>query len=199
MDEPGRDSAPQGPRGARSEAEVRWTEARRFLAGRLRGELRGLDAESLDDLTQEALTRLLRSVRREGVLNLEALMTSIAHRTAIDHIRRHYRWAKLVESVPDPAEAPGALAVPAAGPPGDSLERLRFVVLEFFARNESGCHELACAYFDGRDWRRVAQTLGRSHDAVRRQWSRCVGALRAEAARDRGLLMDWAAGGDPSS
>lgn len=196
MGEPGHDDAPRGPRGARSETDVRWTEARRFLADRLRRELHGRDADSLDDLAQEALVRLLRAVRRAGALNLEALMTSIAHRTAVDHIRRRHRWSRLVESVPDPADAPGAATAPAAGPPDDSLERLRFVVLEHFAADSPGCHELARAYFESRDWRRVAQDLGRSHDAVRRQWSRCVDALRAEAARDGGRLMDWAAEGD---
>ena len=196
MGEPGHDDAPPAPRGARSEAEVRWGEARRFLADRLRRELHGRDADSVDDLTQEALARLLRSVRRDGALNLEALMTAIARRTAIDHVRRRIRWSRLVESVPDPADPPGAVAPAPAGPPEDSLERLRFVVLEYFAANSPGCHELARAYFERRDWRRVAGDLGRSHDAVRRQWSRCVGELRAEAARDGGPLMEWAAAED---
>lgn len=192
MGEPGPDEAPRSPRGARSEAEVRWTEARRFLADRLRRELHGRDADSVEDLAQEALARLLRSVRRDGALNLEALMTAIARRTAIDHIRRRSRWARLVESVPDPDDAPGA-AVALPGPPDDSLERLRFVVLEYFAADSPGCLELARAYFERRDWKRVAESLGRGHDAVRRQWSRCVDELRALAARDGGPLMEWTA------
>ena len=50
----------------------------------------------IDDLVQESMVRLLRAVRREPVENIEALMTEIARRTAIDCLRRRTRWSALV-------------------------------------------------------------------------------------------------------
>ena len=175
----------------RAETEVSWAEARKFMQERLHRELRGRDGDQLEDLTQEALTRLLRAIRKEAVQNLEALMNEIARRTAIDHFRRRRRWAALVEPLPDSVDGPALAGGPAADQLGDPVERLRFVVLEFFASRASGCHDLALAYFEERNWRSVAQNLGRSCEAVRRQWSRCVASLRAEARDNPGLLLEW--------
>lgn len=173
--------------GTRPRPEIGWTGAREFLLRRLRHELRGRDPGDLQDLAQEALVRLLRACRRREARNPEALMTAIARRTAIDHFRRTRRWQRLVTSAAEPEEI-AVVADPET--PEDSLERLRFVALEFFAARGEVCHELALAYFDCRDWVRVARETGRSHDAVRRQWSRCLAALRAEAARRPGWLSD---------
>ena len=63
-------------------------------------------------------------------------------------------------------------------------------MLEFFTARESRCRDLATAFFAEQDWKAVAEAEGRSHDAVRKQWSRCLGMLR-EAARDEaGPLME---------
>jgi DNA-directed RNA polymerase specialized sigma24 family protein len=193
MGEP-RDS--KDPRAARTEWDVHWTQARQFLCHRLRRELGGRDGDDLEDLTQEALTRLLRALRHKEAQNLEALMNEIARRTAIDHVRRRRRWAKLVEPLTDSVDGPGTGISPAADELGEPVERLRFVVLEFFTNHASTCHGLALAYFACRDWRGVARDLGKNYDAVRRQWSRCVEVLRTEARQDPGLLMEWTSDGE---
>ena len=176
-------------RGAASEFEIHWEEAASFLGRRLRIELRGAAADVIDDLLQESLVRLLRAVRREPIENLEALMTAIARRTAVDWLRRRIRWKVLI----DPALSAEEVHIPAPSPAelGDPLERLRFVVVEFFGSGESDCRELALAFFADQDWKKVAGNCGRSHEAVRKQWSRCLGLLREAARRDGGPLMEW--------
>lgn len=179
---------------AAHESEIRWEEAAAFVRRRLRIELPASSQGQVDDLAQESLVRLLRVVRREPVNNLEALMTEIARRTAIDWLRRRTRWSALVtqsppgEEVADPhARADGI---------GDPVERLQFVVLEFFEARDARCRGLAVAYFAERDWGVVAASQGRSHDAVRKQWSRCLDLLRAAARSDPAWLMDWSRSGD---
>jgi len=181
------DRGPRSP-GAASEQEIRWNEAEAFLRRRLGYDLPTGARNQIDDLVQESLVRLLRAVRREPVENLEALMTEIARRTAIDSLRRRTRWNLIMspqvedlERVPDPV-------VPA--PMGDPVERLHFVVLEFFTVHEARCRELAVSYFAEQDWKVVAAEQGRSHDAVRKQWSRCLEMLREAARGESGPLME---------
>lgn len=176
------------PLAAASETEIRWSEAVIFLRRRLGYELPASVRTHLDDLVQESLVRLLRAVRRERVDNVEALMTEIARRTAIDCLRRNTRWSAIVtgdsseiDQVPDPASR--------SAPLGDPVERLQFVVLEFFTERETRCQELATAYFAEQDWKEVASRCGRSHDAVRKQWSRCLELLRQAARDEFGPLM----------
>ena len=182
------DDSANVPRGASSEAEIRWDEAVSFLRRRLERTLRGNARHHLDDLVQESLVRLLRAVRREPVDNVEALMTEIARRVEIDCVRRQARWSALVEPAPDDLDriAPSAPEETI----GDPVERLQFVVLEFFSAREARCRELAVAYFAEQDWKRVAELAGRSHDAVRKQWSRCVAMLRQSAREEQGPLME---------
>jgi DNA-directed RNA polymerase specialized sigma24 family protein len=174
---------------AAHETEIPWEEAGAFVRRRLRIELPASSQGQVDDLAQESLVKLLRVVRREPVNNLEALMTEIARRTAIDWLRRRTRWSALVTDAP--------LADEVADPEarvdgvGDPVERLHFVVLEFFDAREARCRDLAVAYFAERDWGAVAVSQGRSHEAVRKQWSRCLELLRAAARSDPGWLMDW--------
>lgn len=175
---------------AATEIDIRWDEAGEFLRRRLRFELPASSHGNLDDLVQESLVRLLRAVRRERIENLEALMTEIARRTAIDSLRRRSRWTALVRAE-DGGFAEVADPRARADEIGDPVERLRFVVLEFFTVNESRCRELAVAFFAERDWKSVALAQGRSHAAVRKQWSLCLERLRAAARADRTLLMEW--------
>ncbi len=181
----------RGPAGVPpAEQEIHWDRARAFARQRLSFELPGPAHGLLDDLTQECLVRLLRVVRRERVVNVEALLTVLARRTAVDALRRRSRWRALVTS----DEAAIALAAdPEArvGEPGDPLERLRFVVVEYFVAHDARCRELAVAYFSGRDWKAVADSSGRSHDLIRKQWSRCLELLRAAARDERGPLLEW--------
>src|SRR5262249_54313514 len=82
-----------------------------------------------------------------------------------------------------------------ADEPGDPLERLEFVVVEFFTARDARCRELAVAFFAGDDWKAVALAEGRSHDVIRKQWSRCLGILRETARDDRGPRLDGARSG----
>jgi DNA-directed RNA polymerase specialized sigma24 family protein len=179
------------PVSAASETEIHWDRATEFVRRRLRIELSASTRGEIDDLIQETLVRTLRLVRREPVENVEALMTEIARRVAIDALRRRIRWNALLRP-----EAPEAHEVPDTRPTtdtlGDPLERLQFIVLEYFGAHDAPCRALAAAFFAERDWKSVAAAQGRSHAGVRQQWSRCLRVLRAVAAQEGGPLSDWA-------
>ena len=183
-DEPGSAASTQ-------ETHIDWGEASAFVRRRLQYELPSSSHGLIDDLVQECLVRMLRYVRRERVQNLEALLTEMARRTAIDALRRRTRWSALVTS---DDETVALIADPKAraDEPGDPLERLQFVVLEYFTLREARCRELAAAYFAGDDWKAVAVAERRSHDVIRKQWSRCLGLLRQAARDEKGPLLDWA-------
>ena len=188
-DEPG--SGAPAPAAKPQETEIRWGEASAFVRRRLQYELPAHSHGLIDDLVQECMVRMLRYVRRERVQNLEALLTEMTRRTAIDALRRRTRWSALVISDDDKvAEVadPGARTEE----PGDPLERLQFVVVEYFTQREARCRDLAVAFFAGDDWKAVAQAEGRSHDVIRKQWSRCLGILREAARDEKGPLLDWA-------
>jgi RNA polymerase sigma factor (sigma-70 family) len=174
---------------AAHEAEIRWEEAGAFARLRLRYELPPSAHGQIEDLAQETLVRLLRAVRREPVENVEALMTEIARRTAIDWLRRRTRWSALVTEAPLADEIPDRRARPEDL--GDPLERLQFMVLEFFDARDARCRELAVAFFADQDWKVVAESQGRSHDAIRKQWSRCIELLRQAARSEQGPLGEW--------
>lgn len=180
------------PTDTKREADVRWDEARAFLQRVIRHRLGHADAARVEDLTQEALVRLLRALRHEGARNLEGLMTEIARRTVIDWIRSRQRWDHLVRPLDDDVEDPPDRGTPSPEEFGDPDERIRFVVLEYFHARSPGCHALALAYFQGEDWQTAAKRIGQSYAAVRKQWSRCIDALRQAARSGEGLLMEWA-------
>ena len=173
-------------------SDVDWETARSFLRRQLAKALDRVEPAVIEDLTQEAAIRLLRAVRREGARNLEALMTTVARRTRIDFIRHRRCWSAVltpldetVADVPDPARSglDGA---------GDPLERLEFMVLEFFRSCSAPCLQLAEFYFSEQDWRSVSNRVGLGYEAVRKQWSRCVEKLRAHARLSEGFLAAWA-------
>lgn len=177
-----------------------WSRLARIADRNIRHVLPGSSDEWVEDLRQEALVRLMRALRHAEARNLEALTTEIARRTAIDHLRSRRRWEALVEpwsgDTADPLVEDPGLA-------GDPLERVRFEVMAFFERGHSECLELARAYFREMDWGTVAATTGRSQEAVRKQWSRCVAALRAAVRTDPDGLWRWVRsaprGGDDES
>jgi DNA-directed RNA polymerase specialized sigma24 family protein len=173
------------------ETRIRWGEASAFVRRRLQFELPSSSHGLIDDLVQECMVRMLRFVRRERVQNVEALLTEMARRTAIDALRRRTRWSALVTSddetvalLPDPKAR--------TDEPGDPLERLQFVVVEYFTQRDARCRELAVAFFAGDDWKAVALAERRSHDVIRKQWSRCLALLRQAAQDEKGPLLDWA-------
>lgn len=170
---------------------VQWAEAREFLRRRLAASLDRVDPTVIEDLTQEALLRLLRALRREEVRNLEALMTEIARRTRIDFLRhRRVRMAHM-EPLTPAAEAVPAPETPPAWSLGHPGRRVRFIVLEYFQSHHARCLELGRRFFAGQDWHAVARHLGVQHATARQQWSRCLARLREHAAGDPGLLKAW--------
>jgi predicted RNA polymerase sigma factor len=180
----------EGHAASAQEMQIPWGEACAFVRRRLQYELPSSSHGLIDDLVQECMVRMLRYVRRERVQNVDALLTEMARRTAIDALRRRTRWSALVTSdddavaaVPDPHAS--------ADEPGDPLERLQFVVVEYFTQREARCRDLAVAYFAGDDWKTVALAERRSHDVIRKQWSRCLGYLRQAAHDEKGPLLDW--------
>lgn len=173
------------------EAQIDWDAARSRTAARIRAELPGWGRERIEDLTHEALIQLLRVARREGIRNLDGLIGQLAKTTVIDAIRREQRRRARFSEV---GEASPEAPAPPSGPDNefaDPLERLRFVVLEHFRRHDAPCLGLASAFFAGQDWKAFAEGLGKSHDAIRQQWSRCVKALRAALASEEGPLFEW--------
>jgi RNA polymerase sigma factor (sigma-70 family) len=160
------------------------------LAGRCIGHvLPGSNDELIEDLSQEAMVRVMRALRATQARNIEALTSEIARRTAIDHLRSRRRWEALVG--PWTEEAEETAGPPRHGPPGDPLERARFAILGLFERERSACLELAQQYFSDQSWSEVSERLGRTTDALRKQWSRCVAALRKAVRTDPDRLWRW--------
>ncbi|OGU00765.1 MAG: hypothetical protein A2W29_13475 [Gemmatimonadetes bacterium RBG_16_66_8] len=182
------DESPSVP--ASAAIEIDWAAARTFLRDRIRGTLRGRGDADVEDLTQLAAVRLLRALRREPARSLEALMHEISRRTCIDFFRQRRRTPSTTDIV-GVEEVLSAPADPDSDLGGD-LERLRFVVLEFFQARNAPCRTLATMYFAEQDWQTVAEQLNRTYTAIRKQWSRCVQLLREAAGASQDPLLAWA-------
>lgn len=171
------------------ESGIDWDSVRAGARRRLAYRLGRVEPAELDDLSQEVALGLLRASRRTTIRDVDALLTTIADRTAADFIRRKRRWA-LVLAQPTHADlTAGTAADPAILDDPDA--RVRFLVLNFFRSGNAPCAALAQAYFEQCDWSQVAVRTGRSHAAVRRQWSRCVAALRGAFRRDPAACGLW--------
>jgi DNA-directed RNA polymerase specialized sigma24 family protein len=162
-----------------------WDEVRSRMRRRLVGRLDAADRSELDDLIQEGCIRLLRALRREKIDDLEAFITVLIDRTFTDFLRRRYRNRRLLsfsgDDAPEPVDPKGIkdhLSV-------DLLERIEFVVVGIFeSEDRAECAELARHWFAARDWKWVAEQLDRGHDAIRKQWSRCLEVPRRVLGRD---------------
>ena len=157
--------------------QVDWEALRSLVRRRVRSKYAHLQSDDLEEICQLALVRVLRVLRGSDVRNHEGLSAVAADRAAGDWWRARRRWQGRFEPL-DPAADPPGGDPPREGTFGDPLERVRFVVTEFFDSNHAGCAELARPFFESRDWGAVAASFGRSHEAVRKQWSRCVALLR---------------------
>jgi len=169
------------PRILPKEAEVDWNQAARFLRGRIRKKLSDIPVADLDDLVQEASVRLLRTLRRTEVRNLEALMQDIGLKTANDFLRRKLRWAAITRlpNAANPGGGPSdARAERSAVPYADPVDREVFVVLEFFRKKSPVCRDLALRFYRGFSWAETAREWGRAPGAIRQQWMRCTSAYR---------------------
>lgn len=184
------ETSPSGkpPDASTVESEIDWAEVLNLVRRTVGVHLRRSELHETDDLADEALVRVLRAVRLQPPRNIEALATRIAQRTCADYIRRRRRQAALHQALLSEA---GHDSSSLARPGDDDLDRLRFVTLEFFRADEgTPCGELARAFFSEINWKDWAAGVGRSHDAVRQEWSRCVKKLQT-AARRRGPLFEW--------
>ncbi len=112
-----------------------WAQVRTFVRRRVRHTVPDLRDDDVDEVTQEALVRLLRVVEHTSIRNAEALMNEVARRTAIDHLRARTRWARVL--APWDGIEPPEDALPVERPLADPVERLRFTVLEFFVVNDA--------------------------------------------------------------
>lgn len=164
------------------ESTIDWTEVLKLVRRTIGVRLYRTEMHEIDELAAEAWVRVLRAVKLQSPDNLEAFATTIAQNTHIDFVRRRQRQAALHDAL----LAEGRCD--ASPSRGDELERLRFLALEFF--RGTSCGELAEAYFSEVTWKQHAARVGRSPDAVRKEWERCVMKLRA-AARKAGSRFAW--------
>lgn len=170
-------------------SEIDWEDLRAQVRRCVRARLDRAHPNDVDEICQRALVGILRTSRREGIANPSGLAAVAAQRAIKDWLRARRRWwahhpelngydaVHLDEESLPPEEF------------GDPLERVRFVVLEFFRTNHASCHELAQPYFEANDWNVVAARIGRTPDAVRKRWSRCIAVLRQSLRGDLGSLF----------
>lgn len=155
-----------------------WEELRALSRQRARSRLADAGTEDVEDVVQLAMVRLIRACRAADVANPHGLTSTVTDRAAQDWIRARRRWRARFEQPPEVPEPQGPQAV--AGELGDPLERVRFVVMEYFGQTDGPCAELATAYFESRDWAAVATASGLAATTVRKRWWRCVEQLRSE-------------------
>jgi RNA polymerase sigma factor (sigma-70 family) len=158
----------------------------------IRSRLGSADPHDLDDLSQEAMIRLLRFTRREAPESLEALARSIADRVSIDFIRRRSRWRLVLNENVDLAELDELIPAVSVEHWGDPSERVGRVLTRCF-QGAPECFRLAEKFLANVTWSVVAEELGQSHAAVRQRWKRCLDSVRKDLEGDHSLreLLGW--------
>lgn len=181
----GRTVEPRPAAALQGESEIQWDDARAFLRRRLATRLRGVDPGEIEDLTQEAMIRLLRAVRREGARSLEALMTTIAERTRNDFLKKWMNRGKrdqpIEEFEPLLAE-PSGDASAALQALEDDPGRVAFLILQLVGRIQPSALPLLEAKMRGKSLEEVAREQRRTALAVRKEWSRVAQKLRDYAS-----------------
>jgi len=175
--------------------DLDWEKARTFLRQRLIGKLNWVERDGdLEDLVQESLVQLLRSVRRQGLREPKALMTTIANNVFTDYVRAKQARGRLAQNfrVEVATVAWQDMAVEKLA--GDPAVHIRFVIQSIFHSRSPGCCSLATAFFQQRNWKMISEQIGESHEAIRARWSRCLAVLRKIAVRnpELALLREWA-------
>ena len=170
-----------------------WKTLRAFALQRVRRRLRFAPATTTEDLAQEVMVTLFRLSQREPLINPEALVTTLANRLCVDHVRRMRGPTGRLDPLP---ESDTPLELPAQDPAhevgADMLELFRFVVLEHFKQHDVPCHELAALFFAEQSWSSVARQQQLKHNTVIKRWSRCMEQIREVAYTQRGPVWEWA-------
>ncbi len=142
------------------------------------------DPSLVDDLAQEASIRLLRMARSEDIRSVEAAMKHVVRLVIIDHIRKRDPCAT---ALPLEDHGDGALAAPAR-----LMGRAASTILRAFEHGGlTQCCDRTRDVLDGLTWSEVARRDNRTETAVRKEWSRCVSALRDVIGDGGALLGEW--------
>jgi len=159
----------------------------------VRRKLRFTPATVTEDLAQEVMVTLFRLSQREPLLNPDALVTTLANRICVDHVRRMRGPTGRLDPLPEsdsPLELPAR--APASEVGADMLELFRFVVLEHFRQNDAPCHDMATQFFAEQSWSHVARQQQLKPNTVIKRWSRCMEQIREMAYTQRGPVWEWA-------
>jgi len=168
--------------------DIDWAAARLQFRRLIPVRLGRCSEADLEDLVSEAVVKLYRTSREQPIINLSGLMVIIARRTVADEIRRRRRNRRhfvdlQIDQLIDQLSAP-AMADP-------WMERLWFLMVEYFRSCKAPCLSLALLYQELGNWNPVAERVGKSGDAIRQQWSRCARQFAAAFARNREAFEDW--------
>lgn len=161
--------------------QIEWSTASRSMRRMIAARLFRPEPSVVDDLTQEALIRLMRIARTQDVRNVEATMRHVVYWTVGDHLRRHTNDASL-DDVGEHAD----------GDPAWAMQRAASTVLRFFESIGRGeCSDRTRDLLAGLTWNDVAERDARSADAVRQEWSRCAKQFRAAYPSSAPLFAMW--------
>jgi hypothetical protein len=181
----------QEPPGPHREQTIDWDESAARMRSMIRAHAGNITPEDLHDWTLIGLTKFLRKLRRDGhAKDPIALLATIASTTAKDYIRwiqrrraRFVDWEAHLDSIIDTAAPPEEVE--------DERQVLWFLLVEYLRVHHAPCARLAQLYAEHGDWDKVAEAIGASATAVRKQWSRCTQAFRDELKRNPGRFQEW--------
>jgi len=171
------------------ERSIDWKYARDRFRRHFQSSFPRWGSDEHDELAAKAVVRLLRAVRRSPATHIHGLIAKIAGDEEADAIREWKRRSARNVAFDDriePATPEPAISCEAEDP----LTRQRWVVLTYFERHEARCLEVARRLLGGDTLRAIAERDGRSYDALRQQWHRCVVGLRRAIGPDD-PIWDW--------
>ena len=157
-----------------------WARLRPGVMRRLHSYLGGLPHEALEDTAQEVLMGLHVSIQRHGLPNnLDGMVTVITRRKAASALRRvksererFVQDSELLKQIPeDRIDLDYELI---------RDERVWIVhrILDFYERHDTQCANIAIGRMCGQDFQTMSEAMGKSSEALRQAWSRCLKKLR---------------------
>lgn len=183
---------------------IDWDRIRSFVLKRVRAKTspqlfaRARRGTEIDDLVQETIVRLFFALERTVPRNLDAFATDITDKVVIDFVRKGYVDGTRHE--PRSTEDEGEPDIPDASAGADvwtdRTESLEFLVQEFFEqRGARECLQLMYHRFDSvkPDWDEIGTKVGKSADAAKQAWSRCLKGVKAAVRESGSALWRWAA------